>query len=158
MKRISAVAILAIGITSIPAAADDQPPGNSGLRYLPNLADIMGATQLRHFKLWYAGNVRNWSLAHYELQRIDASFQDAMKFYPNFPQANMKVMAPSAEEIGQAIEAKDGARFEKGFERMTSACNSCHEQAGLGFIYIHVPRTSPIETSPFSDQGFEPRR
>src|SRR5277367_4931049 len=52
------------------------------------------------------------------------------------------------------IKAKDGAKFVKALAKLTAACNSCHEAAGVGFIKIRDPRLSPIETSPFrSDQG-----
>ncbi len=55
------------------------------------------------------------------------------------------------EAIGAAIEAKDGARFAKGFNELTAACNACHEGIGRGFIVIQVPTASP-----FSDQSFAP--
>jgi len=136
-----------------PAFAGDEPQG----KYAPNLGDIMGMIQLRHFKLWYAGNVRNWRLADYELGQIKASFQDAMRLYPNVPEANMATMTQPAEEIHSAIVAKDRGKFENAFEKMTSACNSCHQAVGLGFVEIRVPLTSPIMTSPFSNQSFSPK-
>ena len=44
---------------------------------MPRLNDIMVATQLRHFKLWYAGIVQNWALAKYECGQIRSSIEDA---------------------------------------------------------------------------------
>jgi len=156
MKRIAAVAVLATAMSG-PVFAGDEPPGTSRQPYFPSLGDIMGTTQLRHFKLWYAGNVKNWGLANYELGQINASFQDAVRLYPNIPVADMNSMTQPAEEIRGAIEAKDGAKFEKAFEKLTVACNACHEAAGLGFIEMRVPMTSPMMTSPFSDQSFAPK-
>ena len=49
---------------SFPVLADDQPSGKAQPSYLLRLSDIMVATQLRHFKLWYAGQVKNWQLAN----------------------------------------------------------------------------------------------
>lgn len=144
-------AALATGIC--PALAGDEPEG----KYAPNLGDIMGAIQLRHFKLWYAGNVKNWRLADYELGQIKASFQDAMRLYPNVPEANMTAMTQPAEEIHGAIVAKDRNKFENAFEKLTSACNSCHQAGGLDFIEMRVPLTSPMMTSPFSNQSFSPK-
>jgi hypothetical protein len=46
----------------------------------------------------------------------------------------------------------------KAFDRLTSTCNSCHRAAGIGFIAIRAPRISPVQTSPFSDESFPPRR
>ena len=50
-----------------PANSQEQNPPNSQERFVPRLNDMMVATQLRHFKLWYAGIVQNWALANYEL-------------------------------------------------------------------------------------------
>jgi hypothetical protein len=135
-----------------PVLAGDEPGG----RYVPNLGDIMGAMQLRHFKLWYAGNVGNWRLVDYELRQIKASFLDAMTLYPNIPEANMTTVIQPAEEIRSAIETKDRTKFDQAFEKLTSACNSCHNAVGLDFIEMRVPLTSPLMTSPFSDQSFSP--
>jgi hypothetical protein len=44
-------------------------------RRAPNLGDIVGMIQLRHFKLWYARNVSNWRLADYQLRQIKSSIQ-----------------------------------------------------------------------------------
>jgi hypothetical protein len=156
MKRRAVVAALAVGM-SFPVLADDQPPGKAQPPYLLRLSDIMIATQLRHFKLWYAGLVKNWELANYELAQIGASFEDATRLSPNIPAAPITTMTQPADEVRSAIEAKDSAKFAKAFEKLTSACNSCHQAAGVGFIAIREPRTSPMLTSPLSDQAFRPR-
>jgi hypothetical protein len=151
MKRYAVIAALAMGV-SFPVLADDKPPGKSQPLYSPRLADIMVATQLRHFKLWCAGQVKNWPLANYELAQIRATFNDTTRLYPDIPAANMTTMADPADEVGSAIEAKDSGKFTKAFHRLTSACNSCHQAAGFGFIAIKEPRTSP-----FSDESFSPK-
>lgn len=117
----------------------------------------MTVAQLRHFKLWYAGNIRNWALARYELNQINESIEDAKKLYPNLPTADMSSLAAPVDEIRNAIAAKDTAKFQKAFEKLTSGCNSCHKATDLGFIEIVVPRISPMMTSPFSDQSFSPK-
>ena len=157
MKRRAIIAALAIGM-SFPVLAADQPPGNSQQLYLPSLGDIMVATQLRHFKLWHAGQVKNWALAKYELAQIKVSSDDATRLHLDIPAANMRTMARSADEVGGAIETKDSVKFARAFQRLTSECNSCHEAAGFGFIAIKEPRLSPIETSPFSDESFSPKQ
>ena len=57
MKRSIMLLVCALAVW-LPAQADDRP-------YRPRLGDIMGATQLRHFKLWHAGKEKNWALADY---------------------------------------------------------------------------------------------
>jgi hypothetical protein len=72
-KQFAATTVLFIGV-SLPVLAVDQKPANSEQRYVPRLSDIMVATQLRHFKLWYAGIVQNSPLANYELAQTDRPF------------------------------------------------------------------------------------
>jgi cytochrome c553 len=154
LLRHIAIAAAASAAVSLPVLADDQRPANSPEHYVPRLNDVMVTTQLRHFKLWYAGTVQNWPLAKYECGQIRASIQDAKNLYPNNPSSNMTMMAPAADDLDEAIQAKDSTKFRAAFNRLTSACNSCHEATGFGFIKIREPRLSPIETSPFSDENF----
>jgi hypothetical protein len=154
MQRRAVVAALIVGL-SLPVLADDQPTGSS--QQLLRLGDIMLATQLRHFKLWYAGRRKNWALASYELVQIRASFEDATRLYQNINLANQTATTQPVDELDSAIVAKDGVKFDKAYERLTSACNICHEAAGLGFIAIREPRLSPIQTSPFTDEAFTPK-
>ncbi len=157
MKHFAALAILCVS-ASLPVLAQEQKPENSQERsqerYVPRLNTLMMVSQLGHFKLWYAGAVQNWPLANYELTQIRANIVEANKFYLNKSQSNMSVMTPPADDLDEAIKAKDSAKFVKAFSKLTAACNSCHEATGFGFIKIRDPRLSPIETSPFSDESF----
>jgi len=148
MRRYPIIAATIAAGMCLPVFAGD------GGNYAPNLGDIMGAIQLRHFKLWYAGNVGNWRLTDYELRQIQSSFQDVIRLYPNVPEANMVTMTRPVEEIRSAAAAKDKTKFENAFEKLTAACDSCHKAVGLDFIEIRVPLTSPMMTSPFSNQSF----
>jgi hypothetical protein len=156
MKHYMVIIALATGL-SFPVLAADQQSAPSEQAYQPSLADIMVATQLRHFKLWYAGEVRNWTLASYELAQIRTTIREARRLYPNLPKADMTSMMTPTDEVERAIGSKDSAEFAKAYARLTASCNTCHEAAGLGFITIREPRLSPLETSPFSDESFFPR-
>ncbi len=141
-----------------PVLAQEQKPENSQERsqdhYVPRLNTLMMVTQLGHFKLWYAGAVQNWQLANYELAQIRANIVDARKLHPDNSKSDMSAMTPPADDLDEAIKAKDTVKFVKAFSKLTAACNSCHEATGFGFIKIRDPRLSPIETSPFSDESF----
>jgi cytochrome c553 len=149
-----AIAVSVCAAASLPVLADDQKPTTEQQSYTPRLNSLMMLTQLGHFKLWYAGAVQNWPLAGYELAQIRANIVDAKRLYPNNSQSNMTMMMPSADDLDGAIKAKDSVKFRAAFSKLTSACNSCHEATGFGFIKIREPRLSPIETSPFSDENF----
>jgi hypothetical protein len=135
-----------------------QPPQTerSDSSYRPELADLMGATQLRHFKLSFAGSLKNWELAGYELTQMRKSFEAAARLYPQFNDVALAklvadVSRPALNGIDKAIAAKDGAAFSQSFKGLTEACNSCHRAASVGFIVVRVPTTSP-----FSNQTFAP--
>jgi hypothetical protein len=153
MKHFAALGVLLIS-SSLPALAQEQKPENAQERYVPRFNTLMMVTQLGHFKLWYAGAVQNWALANYELSQIRANIADAKRLYPNKSESNMSMMMAPADELDDAIKAKDSAKFIKAFSKLTEACNSCHQETGFGFIKIRDPRLSPIETSPFSDESF----
>ena len=149
-----AIAVAAWATASLTAFADEQKPAAGQQTYTPRLNSLMILTQLGHFKLWYAGAVQNWPLANYELTQIRANIVDAKRLYPNNSKSDMSAMNPAADDLGKAIEAKDSTRFARSFGKLTNACNDCHEASGVGFIKIRIPRLSPIETSPFSDESF----
>lgn len=151
-----AIAVAACAAACLAALADEKPaPAQQG--YTPRLNSLMILTQLGHFKLWYAGAVQNWPLANYELTQIRTNIVDAKRLYPDDSKSNMSMMTPAADELDDAIRAKDAAKFTSAFGKLTAACNACHEATGFGFIKIREPRLSPIETSPFSNETFPPR-
>jgi hypothetical protein len=149
MRTTRKAAILLAAAVVLPARADDRPVVTHP--YAPRLADIMGATQLRHFKLWYAGTEKNWPLATYELGQIRESFGEAMTYYPGLPISDMTTLSKPSAAIEAAIKAKDSARFAVAFRDLTAGCNDCHRAQGMGFIAIKVPNASP-----FSNQIFAP--
>jgi cytochrome c553 len=155
LLRHIAIAAMACAAASLTALADDQKPPPAQQVYTPRLNNIMILTQLGHFKLWYAGAVQNWPLANYELEQIRASIRLAKTLFPDSDKSNMDTMKPAAEGLDKAIAAKDAASFTSAYSKLTAACNACHESTGFGFIKIRVPRLSPIETSPFSDESFQ---
>lgn len=158
MKRRGVGIILALAMSFPVAAAEQQSEQSSGRQqqtYTPSLAVVMELIQLSHFKLWLAGNLRNWPLAEYELSQMKATLQGARTLFPNDLKADTSAISQSAEEFRDAIRTKDGAKFDAAFKKFTSECNSCHEGVGLEFIKIRVPATSPMMTSPLSNQLFD---
>jgi hypothetical protein len=156
MMTIRRFAVLAISLVGVSAEvlANDQKPANGQERHVPRLNDMMVVTQLRHFKLWYAGTAGNWPLANYELGQIRVSIEDERNMYPKYYASNMNTMSEVTDELDRAIKAKNGIEFSNALAKLTSECNSCHEAADVGFIKIREPKLSPLETSPFSDEVF----
>ena len=46
--------------------------------YTPGLGEIMSLQQMRHAKLYFAGQAENWDLAAYELDEIGEGFDDVL--------------------------------------------------------------------------------
>jgi len=155
MRSRGIVIVLALAMSFPVTAAENQSSGSQPT-YTPSPAVVMQLIQLSHFRLWLAGNLRNWPLAEYELSQMKATLQDAKTLFPNDLKADTSGMSQSAEQFRDAIKSKDGAKFDAAFRKFTSECNSCHERVGLGFIKIRIPVTSPMMTSPLSNQLFAP--
>src|SRR6266566_7700004 len=104
MKRRGLVAIIALAMSFPVGAAgqqSEQSLGSQQQTYTPSLAVVMGLIQVSHFKLWLAGNLRNWPLAEYQLSQMRATLHDARALFPNAPAADTSAM--SAEELRDAI-------------------------------------------------------
>ena len=153
-KRMTAAAaglatVLTAGIAAGEAAKEAHSPG---------LVEIMMATQSHHAKLWLAGNARNWDLADYQIDELKEGLEDAAKDIPDYkgvPVGRMidDLMMPPIAEIESAIKARDGAKFAAAFDRLTAACNACHQGSTRGFIVIQRPAASS-----FPNQSFAPKR
>ncbi|KQZ00651.1 hypothetical protein ASD45_07140 [Pseudolabrys sp. Root1462] len=124
--------------------------------YIPGLEQFMNVILTEHNKLWFAGRARNWPLAAYELGEIKEVMSDVQDFVPVFkslPLADMMdaVIVKEIADLEKAIEAKDPKAFAAGFDRLTAACNACHQGTENGFIVIKRP-TRPT----FTNQDYRP--
>jgi cytochrome c553 len=128
--------------------------------YKPGLGEIMGLQQMRHAKLWFAGDMENWDLAAYELDELREGFDDAVKYHPtheNVPRPLAELIpqftASQIASLDQAIKTKNRELFAAAYDSMTASCNGCHQASNHGFNVIKRP-TLP----PFSNQDFAPRK
>ena len=93
-------------------------------------------TQIRHAKLWLAGNAGNWELADYEIDELKEVLENAAKHVPDYKGIPVGKMIESValapiEDVEKAIKAKDRARFTTAYDQLTAACNTCHK-SGTG--------------------------
>ena len=58
------------------------PKQDSVEAYTPGLGEIMTLQQMRHTKLWLAGQAENWDLAVYELDELGEGFDDVLQYHP----------------------------------------------------------------------------
>ena len=100
----------------------------------PGLGEIMTLTQMRHAKIWFAGEARNWQLVDYELDELEEGFADVVRFHPTHKDAALplselvpKMMDAPIKDLRQAAKAHDESAFAAAYDALTSACNSCHQ-------------------------------
>jgi len=118
----------------------------------------MTLTQMRHAKLWFAGQAANWSLASYELDELREGIADAATFHPThkdaplpIPDLMAKIMTDPLQQVEKAIGARDGSAFVPAFDALTEACNACHRATNFGFNVVIRPVANP-----YSNQTFQP--
>ena len=124
----------------------------------PGLGEIMGVIQQHHAKLYYAGTKANWPLAEYELDEIQESLDDAMKFYPTFKDVPVPLteLIPtmtkaSLAQVRAAIGQKNEKSFVQAFGALSVSCSNCHAAANHPFVKIQAPTEAM-----FSNQKFAP--
>jgi len=142
----------------VPPAQAAPPKQELPKTYLPGLGEFMERIQADHAKLWLAGEARNWELADYqltELKEVFSDVQDLVPRYQNIPVGDMidAIITGTMSDLEKAIAARDFAKFSTGFDKLTEACNSCHQAANRAFIRLRRPLQSN-----FSNQDFTPAK
>lgn len=116
----------------------------------------MTLQQMRHSKLWFAGQAGNWKLAAYEVKELREGFGDVIRFHPTHQGAPVpleqlvpEMIGAPMDELEAAIAAEDPTRFEEAFDDLTNGCNGCHDATDFGFNVVQRPTENP-----FSNQDF----
>ena len=119
MSRIFIAAAAALAVTlAAPAVHGEQHQHGAAERSTggPRLGDIMTLIQIRHAKLWFAGEARNWELAAFLIEELEEGFEDVAKYHPKSHDVMLGpvVEALKANEIAaleKAVEAKSRTAF-----------------------------------------------
>lgn len=174
-RSLALVAVLAL---AAPAFAADTPSAQQAEikalqrelaelkknAYHPELGEQMLTLQIRHARLWFAGQAQNWLLAAFELQEIKEAFDAVVEQNPEHaifqPQRLADILpamtkAPVAA-LRDAIDHGNKAEFEKAYDGLSAACSGCHKVAGNDFLVIQRPtaplldnlRTAPVQKNP----------
>ena len=166
--RVTVIAsvLIALCSTSFVLAQDKKPSAQQqgddkpapGKTYVPGIEQFMGVIQREHIKLWYAARANNWELADFQLGEIKELMGDIQDLYPKFkslPFADMldAVIVGQIADLEKIVAAKDAKGFPAAFDKLTEACNSCHQAVGIPFIAIQRPTGNP-----FTNQRFEPKK
>ncbi len=149
------VCVAAAAVALASARAEEAAAGEP---YVPGLGEIMAATQMRHLKLWFAGEAGNWPLAAYEVDELEEGFADAASFHPHHKDSPRPLTelipeftAGPVAALRKAIAARSGPDFVKGYDALTEGCNGCHAAAKFSFNVVVRPTSNP-----YANQAFAP--
>jgi hypothetical protein len=144
------VAMLAM----LPASCTRPPAAEI---YAPGLGELMTFQQMRHTKLWLAGQAGNWDLAAYELDELGEGFDDIVKFHPTHKDSPVapkdaipRMVTQPLADLRQAVAKKDSADFAQSYDALTTACNNCHQATNFGFNRVQRPESNPYPNQIFS--------
>jgi hypothetical protein len=174
IPRVSALALVTVGAVVVTASCSREPPPSaasspspapsavapSAEPFVPGLGEIMSLQQMRHTKLWLAGQAKNWDLAAYEVDELGEGFDDVVKLHPTHKDSPVApkdaiprmVTAPIAD-LRAAVEKQDATAFAHAYDALTTACNNCHAATNFGFNRVQRPATNP-----YPNQVFEPAK
>ena len=125
--------------------------------YAPGLGEIMTLQQMRHTKLWLAGEAGNWDLAAYEIKELGEGFDDVVKFHPTHEESPVapkdaipRMVTVPLMEVSAAVDKKDMKAFEQAYDSFTKACNDCHQATNFSFNVVQRPAMNPYPNQVFA--------
>lgn len=127
----------------------------------PRLDAQMLELQIRHDRLWWAGDAGNWNLAYYmaselgeTLQGIEETNGDAPELQPDrLSEVMPAIMDPAIRNMQSALAKRDKAAFAAAYDRLSAACNACHAKAGVAFLHIQRPRTLLLDNLRYAPES-----
>jgi hypothetical protein len=176
-RKIAWLLIAATGVVaSVSLLAADKPADSSAAEiaalkkeiaalkkesYHPELGEQMLGIQIRHARLWFAGEAQNWNLAAFEIQELKEAFDAVVEQNPEhaiFQPDKLSDILPAMtnapiKSLRDAVDHSSKAEFEKAFDALSAACTGCHHVAGNDFLVIQRPTTpllDNLKTTPAS--------
>jgi hypothetical protein len=108
-----------------------------------------------HFgNLWFAAQKTNWPLAEFYWSETRSHLRWAVRIIPvrKDPQENeirlTDILDPidraALQPVGDAIKAKDSAKFVETYKQMLDSCYACHLAAGKPFLRLQIPQQPEV--------------
>jgi len=126
---------------------------NPGSTAPPELGQQMLELQIRHARLWQAGQAQNWMLTQFQLAELRESFSGVVEQNGDHAALQPKRLAevmpaftdPALRQLQDAVDAQDGPKFEAAYDELSKACTDCHEASDHGFLVIQRPQTPVLD-------------
>lgn len=135
------------------AALRDQVAQLQRQHPAPELGQQMLELQIRHDRLWWAGEAGNWTLAYFMVGELGESMRgieqtngDAPEMQPDKLSDLMpSIMNPAVKDVQAALARQDKAAFGEAYDKLSASCNACHQVAGNTFLIIQRPQTRLLD-------------
>ena len=119
----------------------------------PELGQQMLELQIRHDRLWWAGQARNWTLAYFmvgelgeALRGIEQTNGEAAELQPEkLSEVMPSIMNPAIKGVQVALAKQDEAAFAAAYDKLSAACTACHQVAGNTFLVMQRPKTRLLD-------------
>src|SRR6266705_526921 len=115
-----------VAVLLLMACVRQTPPGAGSEPYVPGLGEMMSLQQMRHVKLWFAGNAENWELAAYELDELGEGFDDIVKFHPTHKDSPVaprdaipRMVTEPIKDLRAAVDKQDARAFVDSYDALT---------------------------------------
>jgi hypothetical protein len=152
--------IPALVVVGVAVASCGHAPATTPEPFVPGLGELMSLQQMRHTKLWLSGTARNWQLAAYEVDELGEGFDDVVKLHPTHKESPVapkdaipRMVTEPLDDLRRAVESQDASAFDAAYDRLTAACNNCHQATNFGFNQVRRPASNP-----YPNQIFEPAK
>ncbi len=116
---------------------------------LPDQSHAMKDVGYHFANLWFAGQKTNWPLAEFYWAETRSHLHWAVRIIPVRKDAQgneirlAELLDPidktSLQQVGDAIKAKDGAKFAETYRQMLDSCYACHLAVGKPFLRLQIP-------------------
>lgn len=141
------------GLASEVATLKAQVAQLQKQQHAPELGQQMLELQIRHDRLWWAGESGNWTLAYFmvgelgeALHGIEQSNGDAAELQPEkLSKVMPSIMNPAIKDVQEALAKQDKVEFAKAYDKLSASCTACHQVAGNTFLIIQRPHTRLLD-------------
>ena len=167
---VALAAVLTLGLAGVGAAHDKKEVSTAELAAQvkaltaqveelkakhppPELGQQMLELQIRHNRLWWAGQNGDWTLAYFmvgelteALRGIEETNGDAPDMQPHkLSEIMPAMMDPAIKGLQQALAKQDKKAFAKAFDELSASCTGCHKIAGAPFLVMQRPKTPLLD-------------
>lgn len=119
----------------------------------PELGEQMLTLQIRHGRLWAAGEAENWMLTQFQLAELRESVAGVVELNGDHAALQPRRLAdvlpaiidPALTQLQDAVDAQDKPKFEAAYDALSQACNECHKAAEHGFLVMQRPQTPVLD-------------